>query len=472
MSTVAALGVLILASQTALPALAVVLACSTLAAAAIPLSFRHRLQRTLARTDDLTGLTNRRALHSDASLLLQPGRRGALLLLDLDRFKDVNDGLGHDIGDGLLQRVSQRLVEQTRTADLVSRIGGDEFAIFLDDASDETAVEVAARISDSLSMPFLIGAVSVQTSASIGIAMFPAHGANLDSLLRSADVAMYRAKGDHNSHELYHLDYNDHREIRFRTVQELRAALTEGQLVMHYQPKIRPGCTEITDAEALVRWNHPTRGLLYPKAFLQFAEDAGMMPQLTQVILRQVLDQLVSWRSEGLDLTIAVNVSASCLRPDLPHQITQLLSERNLPPMVLQLEITEVVLMLDSLRTVGVLRELRARGIEISIDDFGTGYSSLAYLRDLPVAELKLDRSFISPMHRDRRAAGLVASIIDLAHSLGLRIVAEGVEDEAAYTELSQLGCDLIQGYYLSRPIPAEAFDAWLGSRRLAADPV
>lgn len=469
-STVAALGVLVLASQTPVPMLAVVLAGLTLAAAAIPLSFRHRLQRTLARTDELTGLANRRALYADVPDRLQPGQHSALLLLDLDRFKDVNDGLGHDVGDGLLQRVGERLTQEIRATDLISRIGGDEFAIFLADVSEDAAVETAARVYTALEEPFTIGGVMVQTSASVGVALYPGHGTDLDSLLRSADVAMYRAKADHSGHHLYQLDYNDHREIRFRTVQELRTAIAERQFVMHYQPKICPRGPEIADVESLVRWNHPTRGLLYPDAFLQLAEEAGLMPQLTEVIMDQVLDQAVRWQSEGLDLTIAVNVSASCLRQDLPHQVTQMLSVRNLPPSVILMEITEEILMQEGPRTVGVLRELRTRGIEISIDDFGTGYSSLAYLRDLPVDELKLDRSFIFPMNQDRRATNLVASIIGLAHSLGLRIVAEGVENEEAYTELARLNCDLIQGYYLSRPIPAEELSAWMIQRRVAAE--
>ncbi|NOJ60098.1 EAL domain-containing protein [Arthrobacter sp. 260] len=468
-STVAALGVLVLASQKPVPVLAVVLSGLTLAAAAIPLSFRHRLQRTLARTDDLTGLTNRRALYADVPDRLQPGQHSALLLLDLDRFKDVNDGLGHDVGDGLLQRVGERLTEQVRSSDLISRIGGDEFAIFLADVSEEAAVETAARISRALEEPFTIGGVIVQTSASVGVALYPEHGPELGSLLRSADVAMYRAKADHSGHHLYQLDYNDHREIRFRTVQELRTAIAERQFVMHYQPKICPGGPEIADVESLVRWNHPTRGLLYPGSFLQLAEEAGLMPQLTDVIMDQVLDQAVRWRSEGLELAIAVNVSASCLRQDMPHRITRLLSARNLPPSVIVLEITEEILLQEGPQTAGILREIRARGIEISIDDFGTGYSSLAYLRDLPVDELKLDRSFIAPMNQDPRATNLVASIIDLAHSLGLRIVAEGVEDEEAYTALAGLNCDLIQGYYLSKPIPAGELSAWMARRRVAA---
>ncbi|MBG6179557.1 putative bifunctional diguanylate cyclase/phosphodiesterase [Arthrobacter sp. CAN_A1] len=469
-STGAALGVLVLASQTAVPALAVVFAGLTLAAAAVPLTLRHKVQHTLARTDDLTGLTNRRALNSDMPGYLHPGRRGALLLLDLDRFKDVNDGLGHDIGDGLLRQVAQRLTKEIRVSDLASRIGGDEFAVFLEDASREAAAETATRIRETLSRPFIVGGIAVQTSASIGIALFPDHGAGLDPLLRGADVAMYRAKADHSGHQIYQPEYDDHREIRFRTVQELRTALREGQLVLHYQPKIHLISSEIIDVEALVRWNHPTRGLLYPDAFLPLVEEAGLMPQLAQIVLSQALDQSTRWRSEELNLSIAVNVSASCLQPELPEQITQMLNDRNLPSSVLVLEVTEEVLMIDGSRTAGVLGELRAKGIEISIDDFGTGYSSLAYLRDLPVDELKLDRSFIAPMNEDRRAANLVASIIDLAHSLGLRIVAEGVENEAAYMELAEQGCDLIQGYYLSKPIPAEALSAWLVERRLAAE--
>jgi len=278
---------------------------------------------------------------------------------------------------------------------------------------------------------------------------------------------MYKAKAYGDAHHVYgDADETDF-ATRLRTVEELRTALSNDQLVVYYQPKVDLRTGKVHDVEALVRWEHPTRGLLYPDGFLDLVEEAGLMRAMTRVVLEIALDQAAVWQDAGRGLTVAVNLSASCLvYPDLPDEIAAMLAARDLPPSVLQLEITEEFLMADRDRARKILTRLRRHGVQISVDDFGTGYSSLSYLRDLPIDELKLDRSFIFPMVDDARAAALVEATIALAHSLDLRMVAEGVETDIAYTELSRLGCDQAQGYFMSRPVPAAELDTWLSTWR------
>ncbi|HEY3437290.1 MAG TPA: EAL domain-containing protein [Actinotalea sp.] len=466
---------LVVGTQTHVTTLAVVLAGGTLLGAAVrtQVVFRQLVQmadlRRQARVDELTGLPNRRALYTDAStrLAARGRQQQALLLLDLDKFKEVNDSLGHHAGDQLLVEVGRRLREQLRDGDLLARLGGDEFAVLVDNADHELAGAVAVKLRQALVEPFALEGVSLRTDVSIGIALSPEHGAGLSLLLRRADVAMYKAKTARSGHHIYVGKDDTHGDARLRTLEELHTALATGdQVVLHYQPKIDLATGDVRGVEALVRWDHPTRGLLYPAAFLYLVEEGGLMRSLTQVVLEKALDQAVTWRSNGTPLTIAVNVSASSLvDADLPENIAALLTARGLPPTALQLEITEEFLMADRDRARGILTRLRDQGIQIAVDDFGTGYSSLAYLRELPVDELKLDRSFIFPMADDARAAALVASTIALAHSLGLRMVAEGVEDHVAYTELARHGCDQAQGFYMSRPVPAAELDHWLTAR-------
>lgn len=424
-----------------------------------------RLINAQATTDDLTGLPNRRALQAAAAAVLagSPGPH-ALLLADLDRFKEVNDSLGHQAGDELLVQVAERLRERLRPTDHLARLGGDEFAILMPETDRASAEAAAAALVAALSDPFELGELAVHTSVSIGIAVHPEHGLDLTGLLRRADMAMYGAKryGPVRTHDVA----DDHQADRLHLAEELRAGLAEGQLVVHYQPKVDLRADSVPGVEALVRWQHPVRGLLYPVAFLDRAEEAGLMPALTDVVLARALDQARTWWLAGRRLQVAVNLSASMLLDsDLPSQVARALADRELPAGALRLEITEEVLMSDRARARAVLTDLRRTGIGISVDDFGTGYSSLAYLRDLPIDELKLDRSFVAPMARDERAAALVASIVALAHSLGLSIVAEGVEDEATRAMLARLGCDQAQGYHLSRPVDAERLDTWLAAR-------
>jgi diguanylate cyclase len=419
-----------------------------------------------ATTDELTGLPNRRALYVQAALRFADphGPRQALLMLDLDRFKEVNDSLGHHAGDRLLVEVGARLGHQLRAGDLLVRLGGDEFAILLEDASHDRAVAVAGRLCGALAEPFMLGDMAVHSAVSIGIALFPDHGLDLSALLRKADIAMYKAKASGDPH-LYG-GGDDGGINRLHLVEELRAALTGDQLVVHYQPKINLQTGAIEGVEALVRWDHPTRGLLYPASFLELVEETGLMRTLTRIVLRIALDQAAVWHANGRALTVAVNLSASSLVDvDLPDEIAAMLAARHLPPGVLQLEITEEFLMSDRERARSILTRLRDSGVQIAVDDFGTGYSSLSYLRDLPIDELKLDQSFVFPMADDARAAALVASTITMAHSLDLRMVAEGVEDVTAYTELARLGCDQAQGFYLSRPVSAAQLDHWLQGR-------
>ncbi|MCV2393095.1 EAL domain-containing protein [Actinotalea sp. M2MS4P-6] len=415
-----------------------------------------------ATTDELTGLPNRRALHAAAEALLTPnGDPHALLLLDLDRFKEVNDTLGHHAGDALLIEVTTRLRARLRSDDVLARLGGDEFAVLLDRAGVREAQHVARDLVTALEAPIELDDLAVRTAVSIGIALYPVHGDDLSTLLRRADLAMYRAK-TRGPIALA----GDEAGGQESLVTDLRLALAEHQLVLHYQPKVDLGSGHATGVEALVRWNHPARGLLYPDAFLPVVESAGLMHAMTRVVLTQALDQAARWRAAGRDLTVAVNLSPSTLvDADLPTEVSTLLGARDLPASALQLEITEEFLMADRARARSVLATLRESGVRIAVDDFGTGYSSLAYLRDLPIDELKLDRSFVRPMADDERAAALVSSTVALAHSLRLRMVAEGVEDSRALADLTEMGCDEAQGFYLSRPVPSDALERWLDDR-------
>jgi diguanylate cyclase (GGDEF)-like protein len=472
LATAAGLGVLIVSTQIRMSWLAVSLASLALVAAAVRTHLAYRQLTKMAdlrsetRTDDLTGLLNRRAFYADVPnrLAASPDQASALLLLDLDRFKEVNDSLGHDVGDRLLVQVGQRLTEQLRAHDLLARLGGDEFAVLLSDTTPEQAIVVATKVRAALAEPFPLEGIALHADASMGIALFPDHGHDVTGLLRKADMAMYGAKAARSGHQIF--AENTGSEDRLRLLQELRGACLEDELILHYQPKIDLATGGVCGVEALVRWNHPGRGLLYPDKFLALVEGAGLMQELTSVVLEKALDQAATWHGRGEPLAMAVNLSPSSLiDAGLPARIDAMIAARGLPASALVLEITEDVLVADRERAHTILAGLRDSGIHIAIDDFGTGYSSLAYLQDLPIDELKLDQSFVMRMDDNDRAAKLVTYTIALAHGLGLRIVAEGVENENAYKELARLGCDQAQGYHISRPLPINELDQWIQQR-------
>jgi diguanylate cyclase (GGDEF)-like protein len=473
LSTLCALALLVYDHDHTLNPLAIVLCTGTIVCALLRLvvTFReaHSLadSRRLALTDELTGLGNRRAFYEALAQRLAGDESGALLLLDLDRFKEVNDSLGHHAGDTLLQQLTARLTTSLRRSeDLLVRLGGDELALLVAGADGAAALNVAAHVRDVLAPPFQLEGVTVRVSASVGIALYPEHGDAPSQLLRRADVAMYQAKASTTSSGavLYDAGTDEFQNRqRLRDIELLRQTVTARELVLHYQPKLNATTGGVTGVEALVRWDHPERGLLMPAAFLPLVEDSGLMHELTEAVLEQSLDQVAAWRDAGRLLSVAVNLSASSLVDvELPRRVQVALSARRLGSEVLELEITEDFLMADRERARDILVELRALGVRIAVDDFGTGYSSLSYLRELPIDELKLDRSFVQPMAGDERAAAIVRSTIGLAHSLGMTMVAEGVEDENTADQLAGSDCDTLQGFYYSQALPAAQLESWV----------
>jgi diguanylate cyclase (GGDEF)-like protein/PAS domain S-box-containing protein len=437
-------------------------------------SERKQLERALthqAFTDQLTGLANRALLHDRAEQAIRlAGRQGltaALLLLDLDRFKEVNDTLGHHYGDLLLQQVAERLHGSLRGSDTVARLGGDEFAVLLPQiTSVQEATVVADKLSAAIEAPFTIDGLTLDVDASIGVAVYPDHASDANELLQRADVAMYAAKATHTGHTVYEPTLDQHSPRRLGLLGQLRRALAAGELVVHYQPKADVRSARILGVEALVRWQHPEHGLLGPGEFVPLAETTGLIRPLTAYVLDAALRQCRAWLDAGRELSIAVNLSTRCLLDlTLPDQIAQLLEDTAVAADRLVLEITESAIMTDPTRALEVLNRLHALGVQLAIDDFGTGYSSMAYLKSLPVDELKVDRSFVKNLRDDQNDAVIVRSTVDLGHNLGLRVVAEGVEDEATLNELANLGCDSVQGYYVARPMPAAELVAWLATQ-------
>jgi len=431
-----------------------------------------------AMHDALTGLPNRRLFQDRIRQALLGGRRGSqpvgVLIIDLDRFKDINDTLGHHVGDQLLQMIGPRLQALLRESDTIARLGGDEFAVLLPNVVDAAGgVKVADKILKALEEPFVIEGLDLDIDASIGIALYPEHGEDVNTLMQRADVAMYLAKEAHTGYELYTIERDRHSAKRLALLGELRKAIEDGQFVLHYQPMADMQSGSIGGVEALVRWQHPRHGLMMPDEFIPLAEHTGLIKPLTQFVLNQALRQCRTWHQAGLDLSVAVNLSVRSLQDEeFPDEVARLLEEHQVDPTWLELEITESAIVVDPIRALGVLGRLGVMGVGLSLDDFGTGYSSLAYLKRLPVSEIKIDKSFIINMALDDNDAVIVRSTIELARNLGLQVVAEGVESEEMWTLLANLGCDLAQGYYLSRPIPAEDLTSWLaGSGRLTALP-
>jgi diguanylate cyclase (GGDEF)-like protein len=419
-----------------------------------------------ARHDSLTGLPNRAWFYDQTGELLSERRRGessAVMVMDLDRFKEVNDTLGHHSGDLLLQAAAARVRRAVRASDVVSRLGGDEFAVILPGASRAKAAEVAARVRETLEERFSVSGATVDIEASIGIALYPEHATDVETLLQRADLAMYKAKETHVGHSFYSEELDHGHPSKLSMVGELRRAIEREELVLHYQPKAALDGGSVRHVEALVRWQRPEHGMVPPNEFIPLAEHTGLIKQLSAFVLDAALRQLRAWLDSGLDLVVAVNLSArNLLEADLPDQIAELLLARRVPAERLILEITESTIMADPARALGVLSRLSAMGIRLSIDDFGVGYSSLSYLKRLPVDEIKIDRSFVAQMDSDDDDAFIVRSTIDLGRNLGLSVVAEGVETEAVWNELGDLGCDYAQGWFLGRPMPAADLAGWL----------
>ncbi|WP_164704348.1 EAL domain-containing protein [Blastococcus litoris] len=422
---------------------------------------------TEAHHDPLTGLANRRRFIEQVEATVYGSQADcAVLMIDLDRFKEINDSFGHSVGDDLLCLVGPRLERALEPGDLLARMGGDEFAVLLPGADAARAEEVAGRLIAALRDAFVLDGMPLHVDASIGVALCPEHGRDRSLLLARADTAMYAAKRGRNGYEIWAPDGSTASRDRLETLEQLRTALDTDQLDVHYQPKLDLRTGGVIGVEALVRWNHPERGLLYPDVFLPLAEQAGLMRRLALRVLERSLRDVRDWRAAGLDLTVAVNLSVSNLQDvALPEQVEMLLDSFDVPADALILEITEDVLMADAARSQQVMAGLRRLGVRLSIDDYGTGYSSLSYLRALPVDELKLDRSFVSNLTSDERAAAIVRSTLQLSTDLGMTMVVEGVEDAATLAALRAWGCDYAQGYHIARPMPAERFLAWLAQQ-------
>jgi diguanylate cyclase (GGDEF)-like protein/PAS domain S-box-containing protein len=420
--------------------------------------------------DSLTGLPNRTLLHERLEETIRAGERQtqpcAVLLLDLDGFKQVNDSLGHEAGDQLLKQVSQRMRSALRKADTVARYGGDEFAIVPFGATDATrAVLIAEKILQAVEKPFAVDGEPVNVSASIGVAVFPQHAEDADALIRRADVAMFAAKRAKSGFSVYSVDQEGgDNGPAVPLIGKLRYAIDQFELLLHYQPIVSATDGTPIKVEALVRWGHPSHGLLPPKDFIPSAEQTDLIRPLTAWVLNEAIGQVHAWAKAGIDIGISVNLSArNLLDTELPDAVAQLLRTWQVAPEKLSLEITEsIIIASDAVET---LERLHAIGVNISVDDFGTGYSSLAYLKQLPVTEIKIDRSFVQDMATNWDGAAIVRSTIDLGHNLGLRVVAEGVEDERTAELLRDYRCDYIQGFHISEPAAAGPLGPWLRAK-------
>lgn len=433
----------------------------------------HEILR-LAYEDALTGLPNRAMLRERlGEALADRARAGtplAVLVLDLDRFKEVNDTLGYAAGDEVLRQVAARVGSLLQPREMVARLGGDEFAILLPTGTLARAERLARDILKALEAPLVLEDQPVDVGGSLGIALHPEHGADPDTLLRHADIAMSTAKSANAGHAVYDPRLDDGRRSHLSLLGELRRAVERDELDLHYQPKLHLASSQVRRVEALVRWHHPERGFVPPGEFIPFAERTGYIKQVTRWVIERAIGQAGEWARAGRDLAISANVSTRDLMGgDLVGLVTEALARHGTPPDRLCLEITESGFMDDPTRALETLERLHALGVRLSVDDFGTGYSSLAYLKKLPVQELKIDRAFVMHMVTDRDDAVLVRSTIELGHTLGLEVVAEGVEDADSLAMLNALGCDEAQGYFISKPLARTAFERWLDARDAGA---
>jgi diguanylate cyclase (GGDEF)-like protein len=475
LGAIAGLTILFVGTMHSIDTLALGLAVATLATVGLRLALSVRRLRALteerhrqAMTDELTGLGNRRQLFSlldsffaDNADPRTAQRHLAFLFIDLDHFKEINDSFGHSAGDDLLRQLGPRLASSLRSTDILVRVGGDEFGVLIMDATPRYTSSVAERLMARLEEPFVLDSVTVGISASIGIATAPADATESTTLLRCADLAMYRAKPGMSSIEIYQQTIDDGGN-RLRLVEELRAAVDQRAFVLHYQPQLDLRSGEISAVEALVRWPHPRLGLVPPLDFLPLAEEAGLMQPLTVLILDSALAQCAAWHAAGLSLTVSVNASTTnLLDPGFVDSVRDVLARHRLPASALIIEITETTIITDFGRCKQVIARLRDLGVGVSIDDFGAGFTSLAYLGSLAVSELKLDRRFITDLSATdgKRDLALVRATVELGHALGLRVVAEGIEDAPTLEMLTSVGCDLAQGYFICRPMPATEVD-------------
>jgi diguanylate cyclase (GGDEF)-like protein/PAS domain S-box-containing protein len=424
----------------------------------------------IAFYDTPTGLPNRNKLYDHLLDTIKAdggkGMRMALLLMDLDRFREINDTLGHHRGDLLLQQLGERLQKTTFDRDIVARLGGDEFAILLTKLMNDNDIHlVIAKITRALEAPFVIEGIPIAVEISIGIALYPEQGADPDTLIQRADIAMSAAKKSGRGHLLYSPEIDEYNPKRLALLGELRNAIDQEQLVLHYQPKITLKDRKVFGVEALVRWKHPQQGMIPPNYFIGPAEQTGLIHPLTRWVVQAAIRQCAAWRQAGFEITVSANLSArNLLDAKLPDMVLGLLQASGLTPEQIEFEITESAIMTDPARAQEVLAALHRAGIRFSIDDFGIGYSSLSYLQKLPVDAIKIDRSFVSHMVRNEGDMKIVRSTIELAHNLGLKVVAEGVETQEILDQLTEMGCDAAQGYFISRPIPNEDLIRWLES--------
>jgi diguanylate cyclase (GGDEF)-like protein len=432
------------------------------------------LNAFLAHHDTLTELPNRTLFHRRAKRALAESRRRtdpiAIAIVDLDRFKDVNDTLGHHNGDQLLSELARRLADGIHQEDTVARLGGDEFGLILRRAQD--AEQTLRRVRELIDREVDLSGLPISVQASVGFVVAPEDGADVDTLLQRADMAMYFAKSQHAGVLRYDASFDHYDAASLRLVSELRHAIDEGQLVLHYQPQATLTDGRVSTIEALVRWQHPTEGLLYPDKFLPLAEQTDLIDKLTTWVLLTALRDLRDLGPAATDLSVAVNVSArSIVRPALADDVIDALELLGVPPQRLIIEVTETALLTDPAAAVSVLTRLAAVGVKISLDDFGRGQTSLGYLSALPIHELKIDRSFIGDALENRAHDAIVRSIIELGHNLALRVVGEGVETEAVLRYLRESGCDIAQGFLLARPMPKDRLVSWLApsTRRTAA---
>ncbi len=464
------LGIVVYATVHPVLSLGVILAVATLVVAIARSAYAFRQLRALAeskreaRTDELTGLPNRRLFFERLAACLEPGPtpyRLAVLMIDLDRFKEINDSLGHHVGDDVLRELGPRLTAAVGSAGTVARLGGDEFGLVLSPLVDLTAAtDVAERVREVLRQPFQLEGMSLRVDASIGIALAPDHGTTPEGVLQRADVAMFAAKRVHAPWQLYSSEHDQDARQRLELMEDLRDAIRRREIVMYYQPILDLSEGKVTGAEALARWRHPTRGILEPAVFLGLVADAGLMGPFTMDVLNQAFIKQAGWCAQGYDLGVSVNISAASLRDEeLPDKIGALMATHGVQPARITLEITEDSFIADPEQAMLVLQRLRALGVQLSIDDYGTGFSSLTYIRRLPITEVKLDRTFLTGASEDKRAVSVIRSTVDLAHSLALRIVAEGIENLDDLVLVDDLGCDGAQGYLIGRPLPAEQFD-------------